>query len=169
METLAVNVASAYEAARLAVGSFATLPETASKTFLFTGNNYNAALKPHVIALGIGKNASAYWIETAAKTPAYQEKGYKFYYVDERAASGESVDMEIDGEAHAVEFWRLSGEVRRQSHWDWTFVKGHPGGYVDFGEIAERKYSSLSFPFPLPEGGLTYGQFREALASGGKP
>lgn len=51
-------------------------------------------------------------------------KDYRSYYVDERGADGESVMLAIDGEAHALEFWRLAHRVVGQGHWAWTFVKG---------------------------------------------
>lgn len=126
-ETLSVNTISPYAAARAAVKLWAGLPDdgTVSKTFFFTGNMLNTQLYPSTLSLGVGKNGTAYWLETAAA--AYQGKG-KFYFVDERTPEGESTMLAIDGDAHAVEFWKLAEEEKEQKHWCWTFVKGK--GYV---------------------------------------
>lgn len=123
-EILAVTVVSAYTAARLAVKGWAALPASASRTYLYTGNMQNTQLFPASLALGMGKNGAAYMVETAAAAYQQAEKDYRFYYVDERGPDGESVMLAIDGEAHALEFWRLAHRVEGQSHWAWTFVKG---------------------------------------------
>lgn len=122
-----MNTISPYGAAQAAIKRWQTLPDdgTVSKTFLYTGNMANTQLYPATVALGVGKNGAAYWLETAAA--AYQGK-YKFYFVDERTPEGESTMREIDGDAHGVEFWRLAEEEKGQKHWCWTFVKGK--GYV---------------------------------------
>lgn len=60
VETLAVNVTSPYAAAVQAVKLWSTLPDTPSKTFLFTGNMTSTQLWPTTHSLGIGKNATAY-------------------------------------------------------------------------------------------------------------
>lgn len=162
-EALAVNTVSPHEAARLAIKGFASLPADASKTFIFTGNPYHRELMTTNLVLGVGKSGSAYWVEAAAKTPAYLKQGFKFYYVDERTPEGEASGLSIDGEAHAVEFWRLSHEIKEQSHWDWTFVKGTPDGYVHFDAQVERKIKTVDMPFELPEGGLAYEELYKKL------
>lgn len=167
MESLAVNVGSPHEAARLAIEGFARLPAGAAKAFLFTGNPYHRQLQPANLALGIGKTATAYWLETAAKTAAYRAQGFKFYYVDERTPEGEATNMAIDGEAHAIEFWRLSHEIEEQSHWDWTFVKGAPGGYVPFASQVERTVKQVEVPFALPQGGLSLTELVKIMTEGG--
>lgn len=167
MESMAVNIASPYEAARLAIKGFASLPASAAKTFLFTGNPYHRQLQPTNVALGIGKTGTAYWIETAAKTTEYQKQGFKFYYVDERTPEGNATNMDIDGEAHAVEFWRLSHEIPEQSHWNWTFIKNSPGGYVPFEAQVERELKRLDVPLELPEGGMTLTELVKTLNEGG--
>lgn len=60
VEMLAVNVVSPYAAAVEAVKRWSTLPDTASKTFLFTGNMTTTQLWPATHSLGVGKNATAY-------------------------------------------------------------------------------------------------------------
>lgn len=167
MEALAVNTASPHEAARLAVKGFTSLPEGTAKTFLFTGNPYHQQLNTTSILLGIGKTATAYWVEAAAKTPGYQRQGFRFYYVDERTPEGGATNLDIDGEAHAVEFWRLSHEIKEQSHWDWTFVKGTPGGYVPFEAQVARKIKAMELPFELPEGGISIEEFIKRLTEHG--
>lgn len=136
-----------------AVKHWAHLPNSASKTFLYTGNMTTTQLWPSTHTLGVGKNATLYWLETAAA--AYAPKGYKFYFVDERNEAGESVMQAIDGEAHAVEYWRLAEEIREQRpEVNWTFVKGK-GGYVQNHIVhPQRELRGMDFNFPgLPEGG----------------
>lgn len=123
-EILTVSTISAYAAARLAVKGWATLPASAKKAFLYVGNMTNTQIFPETHTLGMAKNAAAYFIETAAEAYKPAGRDYKFYYVDERLENDESVMMDIDGGAHALEFWKLAHEVEGQSHWCWTFVKG---------------------------------------------
>ncbi len=49
--------------------------------------------------------------------------------MDERAQGGAPIFMDISGEAHADEFWKLAQE-KEQGPWLYTFVKGQ--GYVKF-------------------------------------
>lgn len=160
-----MSTVSSYTAARLAIKGWATLPPTAAKAFLFVGNMMNTQLFPETHILGMAKNATAYFIEMAAT--AYKRAGrddYKFYYVDERLEDGESVVMQIDGAAHALEFWKLVHEAEGQSHWCWTFVKGdaakgEAGRYVRNRAAVDREYrlmTDLGLPDLawLPEGGM---------------
>lgn len=159
-ETLAVNITSPYTAAAQAIKRWSALPDdgSVSKTFMFTGNMTSTQAWPLSLALGIGKNGTAYWLETA--THAYGGR-YKFYFVDERGADGESVYHLIDGPAHADEFWKLSEEVRGQSHWNWTFVKGK--GYVRNRAYVDREYRGWGIDdvpgYQMPEGGIGYAEF----------
>lgn len=94
------------------------------------------------------------WIETAAA--AYKGK-YKFYFVDERTEDGETTGISIDGAAHAVEFWRLAEEIKEQSHWNWTFVKGQ--GYVQNKVVLpDREFRGFGL-VGLPEGGVSMDEF----------
>lgn len=178
-ETLNVSTISAYAAARLAVKGWSSLPPSAPKAFLYVGNMTNTQLFPETHTLGIAKNATAYFIETAAA--AYQRAGrtdYRFYYVDERLEGGESVMQHIDGEAHALEFWKLVSEVEGQSHWCWTFVKGdaargQAGRYVRIGGLVDREYRLLK-DFGLgdlsgmPEGGMSYAEMVPKMRESGQ-
>lgn len=135
----------------------------------------NTQLFPETHTLGIAKNATAYFIETAAEAYKRAGRDFKFYYVDERLEDGESVMQNIDGGAHALEFWKLAHEVGGQSHWCWTFVKGdaakgEAGRYVRSRLAVDREYRLLSdFGFGdlsgLPEGGLTYAEMVAMVAS----
>jgi NAD(P)-dependent dehydrogenase (short-subunit alcohol dehydrogenase family) len=75
-KTLATNTISPYAAAQQATLGFAELPDSASRTFIYTGNMLNTGV---VIApfmtLGVGKSATAHIIQHAATT--FKEKGYK--------------------------------------------------------------------------------------------
>ena len=77
--------------------------------------------------LGVGKNASLYFLEVAAH--AYG-KDYQFYFADERMIDGGSVMSKIDGDAHAEAFWELANS-KQQLPVNYTFVKGK--GYMEFG------------------------------------
>jgi hypothetical protein len=64
-------------AAQEAVKGFKQLPNSASKTFIFTGNllNEHWLVRPDVLTFASSKTASARWIQYASV--AYKDKGYK--------------------------------------------------------------------------------------------
>lgn len=64
---LNVNTVSAYVAAQKAVAGWATLPKETKKTFIYTGNAaiVHTVAVPMLLNLGVGKSASAYFIEVA--------------------------------------------------------------------------------------------------------
>jgi hypothetical protein len=70
----AVNITSAYLAAAAAVKGFETLPGDVPKLFIYTGNGMNQVVIPAYVGFGIGKLASANWIEGASIY--YGPKGY---------------------------------------------------------------------------------------------
>ncbi|KAH7038340.1 putative short chain type dehydrogenase [Microdochium trichocladiopsis] len=123
---MAVNATSPYIAAQQAVKGFAELPESAARTFIYTGNILNTQSLPRFISPGMSKSAGAHMIATAAD--AYKDRGYKFYYVDERKPDG-TAKYKVDGDAHAEHFFKLS-EDKTQGPWLQTFVKDV--GYVKF-------------------------------------
>ncbi|KAM0752036.1 putative short-chain dehydrogenase [Meredithblackwellia eburnea MCA 4105] len=127
--SLTINVVSPHAAASEALASLEQLKAAGSDlTFIYTGNGLNAV--PPIakfLALGVGKTASAYWIQVGAQE--YAEKGAKFYYVDERGDTGAFPSPYVDGEAHAIEFLKLAGD-KEQNEVIYTFVKGK--GYVKF-------------------------------------
>jgi len=125
--TMAINFDSAYVAAQEAVKSFRNLPSDLKKTFIFTGNILNVGIIPGMLGFGAAKAASAHMIANAAT--AYADKGYRFYYGDERKADGTAVYSAINGEAHAKHYLDLANGDG-QGPWDSTFVKDK--GYVDF-------------------------------------
>ncbi|KAK7420397.1 hypothetical protein QQX98_002820 [Neonectria punicea] len=125
---LSVNVTSTFVAAQQAVLGFAKLPSSASRTFIYTGNILNTdVIIPALLDGGIGKSASAHLIHSAAA--AYKDRGYKFYYADERKADGAPAYSAISGEAAAQMYVSLA-EGESQGPWQQTFVKGE--GYKKF-------------------------------------
>ena len=72
---LKINTTSAFIAAQQAALAFASLPDSASKTFIYTGNILNETIIPSLMTLGAGKSAMAHVVRTAAE--AYKEKGFK--------------------------------------------------------------------------------------------
>ncbi|TPX06856.1 uncharacterized protein E0L32_002352 [Thyridium curvatum] len=125
--TLNVNLTSAFAAAQQAVLAFDQLPESASRTFIYTGNYLVVHPLPNLMDLGIGKSATAHMIQCAAE--GYKGKGYKFYYADERTAEGAPAMMDINGPAHG-KFYTELAEDKAQGPWYQTFAKGV--GYKKF-------------------------------------
>uniref|UniRef100_A0A0D2Y6D0 Uncharacterized protein n=1 Tax=Fusarium oxysporum (strain Fo5176) TaxID=660025 RepID=A0A0D2Y6D0_FUSOF len=110
----AINIHSAFIAAQQAVTGFAQLPESAARTFIYTGNILNVTILPKFLDAGVGK----------------------FYYADERKPDG-APKYRVDGNAHADLYWELS-QGKEQGHWMQTFVKGE--GYKKF----ETLYTPLT-------------------------
>jgi len=123
---MTINTTSAFVAAQQAALGFAELPADAARTFFFTGNILNVAALPSFMDAGTGKSASAHMMMAAAA--AYKDRGFKFYYTDERKADGTAI-FKVDGEAHGKLFWELA-EAKTQGPWMQTFVKGV--GYKTF-------------------------------------
>ncbi|MCJ1456198.1 hypothetical protein MMC28_006558 [Mycoblastus sanguinarius] len=124
---LAVNTTSVLAAAHETTLAFAELPASASKTFIYTGNKLNTGPILPLLSLGIGKSATAHMISSASQ--AYKEKGYKFYYADERTSDGAPMYKDLSGSAHA-DFYIGLAESKTQGPWQATFVKG--SGYTEF-------------------------------------
>ncbi|KAL6816454.1 hypothetical protein J3E69DRAFT_345483 [Trichoderma sp. SZMC 28015] len=128
---LRLNSTSAYVAAREAVAGFEKLDKSLSKVFIYTGNWLNAVTMPNpvYVTLGSGKSAAASWI--GAASVYYKEKGYSFYFADERTPEGKAIGGAISGPAHAEVYLQLAdGKV--DAPWHTTFVAGK--GIVDFPE-----------------------------------
>jgi NAD(P)-dependent dehydrogenase (short-subunit alcohol dehydrogenase family) len=122
-----VGVNSAFAAAQQAVLAFHKLPRDAHKTFIFTGNICNLSPIPVMLSAGMAKSAAAHMIQTASMS--YADKGYQFYYGDERYADGKAMYAKISGDSHATFYWELA-QRKEQGPWEATFVDGK---YVDFG------------------------------------
>nr|AEN14634.1 putative short chain type dehydrogenase [Fusarium proliferatum] len=125
----AINIHSAFIAAQQAVAGFAQLPESAARTFIYTGNILNVTVLPKFLDAGVGKSGAAHMMWAAAD--AYKSKGYKFYYADERKPDG-APKYRVDGDAHADLYWELS-QGKEQGPWMQTFVKGE--GYKKFDTL----------------------------------
>ncbi|CAI6307651.1 unnamed protein product [Periconia digitata] len=125
--TLKINTLSAYSAAKEATKGFEQLPADASRTFIYTGNILNMTTIPTMLDLGVGKTGMAHVIESASK--AFADKGFKFYYADERLEDGSPLYQGVNGDAHADHFAELV-EHKTQGEWLQTFVKGI--GYKNF-------------------------------------
>ncbi|KAJ5915137.1 hypothetical protein N7454_011249 [Penicillium verhagenii] len=124
-----INVHSAFVAAQQAVLGFSQLPSSAARTFIYTGNFLNVGIIPKFVSQGIGKSGAAHMIWSASD--AYKDRGYKFYYADERKADG-TPKYRVDGGAHADLYWELAhGET--QGPWLQTFVHGQ--GYKRFDDF----------------------------------
>jgi hypothetical protein len=73
---LNINTTSAFVAAQQAALAFEQLPDSASRTFIYTGNALNTTTMAPLLDLGVGKSATAHIIQSAAA--AYKDKGYKY-------------------------------------------------------------------------------------------
>ncbi|KAF4978074.1 hypothetical protein FZEAL_5500 [Fusarium zealandicum] len=114
---LTINTTSAFVAAQQAALAFEELPDSASRTFIYTGNCTNVLAIVPYMDLGVGKSATAHVIQCASE--AYKSKGFKFYYADERQADGSPSYSGIDGPAHA-EFYTQLAEGDSQGPWQQT-------------------------------------------------
>ncbi|OAR01181.1 hypothetical protein LLEC1_03857, partial [Akanthomyces lecanii] len=124
-----INIDSAFVAAQQAVLGFEQLPPSAARTFIYTGNVTNVAVIPKMLSSGVGKSGAAHMIWAASA--GYKDRGYKFYYADERKEDG-SPKYRIDGDAHAKLYWELAHD-NAQGPWMQTFVTGV--GYKKFDTI----------------------------------
>ncbi|KAF1807819.1 putative short chain type dehydrogenase [Eremomyces bilateralis CBS 781.70] len=129
-----INIFSAFVAAQQAVLGFAQLPASAARTFIYTGNITNVATIPKLMSQGIGKSGAAHMIWAAAE--AYKDRGYKFYYTDERKADG-AARYQISGDTHAELYWDLAHD-KTQGPWMQTFVQG----------VGYKKFDSAYTPLP---------------------
>ncbi|KAM0433392.1 hypothetical protein ACHAPT_004270 [Fusarium lateritium] len=121
---------SAYVAAREAVSGFEATSADITRAFIYTGNGLAGATAPVplLVDLGTGKSAASYWIGSASGF--YKDKGYKFYYADERNAEGGGVPLDqLSGKAAGEFYWKLA-EEKQDIPWFATFVPGK--GYVHF-------------------------------------
>jgi hypothetical protein len=71
-----VNTTSAFVAAQQAAGVFEQLPDTASRTFIYTGNILNSTTIAALLSSGAGKSATAHIVQAAAS--AYKDRGLKY-------------------------------------------------------------------------------------------
>ncbi|XXG96253.1 hypothetical protein Hte_002534 [Hypoxylon texense] len=122
-----INATSAFVDAQQAVLGFADLPADVAKSFFYMGNILNVAILPSFMDAGTGKSAAARMMNAAVA--AYQDRGYEFYYVDERKADGGPI-FKVSGEAHGSLLWELA-QAQAQGPWLQSFVKGVE--YKDFG------------------------------------
>jgi hypothetical protein len=74
-KNLNINTTSAFSAAQQAALAFKSLPDSASKTFIYTGNILNFHIMPPLLDLGVGKSGTSHIIRVAAE--AYKDKGFK--------------------------------------------------------------------------------------------
>lgn len=74
-EEFSVNIFSPLFAAGEAVKWFKQLPDSVSKTFIFTGNALNKIINPGGLTFAMGKTSIARMISYASV--AYQNQGYK--------------------------------------------------------------------------------------------
>ncbi|RFN52070.1 short-chain dehydrogenases protein [Fusarium flagelliforme] len=116
-----VNITSVYAAAQEAVKGWTELPQSSKNTFILTGNCANVTPLPVLMTLTVGKSGSASLMEMAAKS--YKDKGYRFYYTDERLEDGAPMWNGVTAQAHADLYVDLA-EAEEQREWYQTFVSG---------------------------------------------
>ena len=74
----AINTTSVISALQQSVAGFKTLPASASKTFIFTGNMLNSTPAPGFLLFGAGKATTAYFIRHLVQQKSYQGDGIKY-------------------------------------------------------------------------------------------
>ena len=77
-KTFATNNLSVILAMQHAVRGFRTLPPSASKTFIMTGNILNLVTPPEVVTFGMSKTATAYAIRNLVEHETYTAEGIKY-------------------------------------------------------------------------------------------
>ncbi|KAK9412985.1 putative Short-chain dehydrogenase [Seiridium unicorne] len=97
------------------------LPESAARTFIYTGNCLDVSPILPLTDAGVGKSATAHLIHCASE--AFKDQGFKFYYADERNADGSPAYSKVNGPAHG-KFYAELAEGTEQGPWQQTFVKG---------------------------------------------
>ena len=92
--------------------------------------------------MGVGKNAMAYVIQTAAEVYGVKGGGKKgfWYFADQRFDDGSSMMATIDGPAHGEYYWDLVNQ-KTQGPWNNTFVKDK--GYKKFDGELSRGVASM--------------------------
>ncbi|OCF56049.1 hypothetical protein L486_06806 [Kwoniella mangroviensis CBS 10435] len=95
-----VNTFTPYSAASIAY------ERNHAVTCLLTGNAFNTLVNPRFTTQGVGKSATAHWIQAAAKAEGLRPA--RFYYCDQRTPEGEPCYTGLKGDAHADLFLRLA-------------------------------------------------------------
>ncbi|KAJ4393052.1 hypothetical protein N0V93_002258 [Gnomoniopsis smithogilvyi] len=134
----ALMVKSPYLAARKAVEVWLQDEDAGKKrkgTFIMTGNACPRFMIPQsefpvplamITTLGIGKSGAAYFLATADEV--YKEKGLRFFFADERKASGQTVGFDVSGESHVPVYLEM---VTGGDDWPY-YVTFAEGKYVKF-------------------------------------
>ncbi|RGP66124.1 short-chain dehydrogenase [Fusarium sporotrichioides] len=115
-----VNIIGVYAAAQEAVKGWVDLPASSKPTFILNGNCANVAPLSVLMTLSVGKAGAANLIEIASKS--YKDKGYRFYYTDERLEDGAPMWNGPTAEGHAQFYIELAKDETRD--WYQTFVSG---------------------------------------------
>ncbi|KAK4497608.1 hypothetical protein PRZ48_010261 [Zasmidium cellare] len=124
---LTIGLHAAVAAAQAAVRGFKRLPESYSRTYIYSGNKLNVMSDPKAWTFGIARTGAAHLIWDCSL--AYRAQGYKFYFTDERLEDGSPSRELMDPVERAAVYLRLC-EADYQQPWHYTYVKGR--GYVDF-------------------------------------
>ncbi|KAF2167613.1 hypothetical protein M409DRAFT_22414 [Zasmidium cellare ATCC 36951] len=124
---MTVGLHNAVAAAQEAVRGFKTLPKSRATTYIYSGNKLNVMSDPKTWPFGIARTGMAHFIWDCSV--AYQEKGYRFYFTDERLSDGSPSRELMDPVERAAVYLRLC-RAESQLQWHYTYVKGR--GYVDF-------------------------------------
>lgn len=124
-----INVTSAFSAIQESIKTFEKTPATEKpKTFIYTGNIQNIKPVSFITTVGIGKCGAFSALGVADQL--FGAKGYRFYYADERVASGEPASMGLSGEAAAEFYFDLAENGNKDIPIEATFVSGK--GYFKF-------------------------------------
>ncbi|WWC97819.1 hypothetical protein V866_004706 [Kwoniella sp. B9012] len=95
-----INTTSPYSAA------FIAHERNNNVRYIYTGNALNNLVDPNITILGVGKSASAHWIQAAAKAKGLRPA--QFYYCDQRKPDGSPCYTGLRGDAHAELYLKLA-------------------------------------------------------------
>lgn len=124
-----VNLTSAFISIQESIKSFNKISSSDKpKAFIYTGNIQNISPFPFVATVGLGKAGTYSALGVADKL--FGEKGYKFYYADERTPEGAPVLQGTSGEGAADFYFDLAENENKDIPVEATFVTGK--GYTVF-------------------------------------
>lgn len=78
-QAININTTSVFAAAQQAAAGFAQLSDSASKTFIYTGNALNSLIIAPMMAAGVGKSGAAHMMQSAAQLSV--ERGFQFVHI----------------------------------------------------------------------------------------
>lgn len=109
-QSVAVNLTSAFVAAREAVAGFKELPASDAKTFIYSGNKLNVMSDPKTMPFGITKTAAARMVWDCCNV--YRDQGLKYVPSRHNAVALGYADCEL-GFITQSSSWKMAGRLEK--------------------------------------------------------